>query len=767
MSRRQLLVGAAYLGALIALNATDATAVVSAGVLGFTLLLGVFSAPAFTAGVLLVLAALAGGWTILAAAPVVVLLAARAAQIDGRSVGGRFGLRTIGMLVAAFLLTVPFAALAIGSSFGSSGAEPAPAVFADDGDGDASVLAQIVDAVRDAFGQGSNEAPGTGSSPPDPESSFNWWFVVAIVLLVLAVVLAAVWWWTRRRRLAEASGWSLARLERVGAAVGRRRRPHEGPLTYASALASHTGDERLRAAGPLVSSRVYDAISADDRRTDESLRGLEASPPAKPHRTLRERISARGFDRRTAMGVASVGVAGLALWLLATRGGDLRDDPFAAPADAASIGTPVDDPEAWDFVLQAPSASLERWVACAGYGDGGFVLSVGLRHEAGTTITLVESTTLEYGTRSQTIWGPDETLQSVVATDLSKPYPPPQWFPSGPKDAPTAGFDSVDAVVETFGADPTSRVELVAGDGTTFTRFETVPDEFDQYHPDRPWQILGFVSFDTVWALDVWTDAVGRPVRVRTLGHGEPPRWFEWSLTPVGDTNRLSGECTIDSSVITSWEPTIEAPLLIASDAAGNLFDVGWHGTESLPVASVDVVDLGPSLLVGPAFLLDEPVEDVARIVASIPAGPTEVRRLGQDGWISAFVVERLDEPVVSWVRRGTVEGWEGSILIAVGRVPDLGAAGVDAAYGYEDATRQVDDDAVVVDGNFDLMEVVLGVTASGDVGTVVFAEPDLPWRLLGLDHVAPSWVLEREAELRACIAGDRAIEPTGACSAG
>ncbi len=128
----------------------------------------------------------------------------------------------------------------------------------------------------------------------DTSSGIDWLLVAIVVLVVLLLLLMLIY--LLRRDDSSVGGRALSndarmeaalqRLEAIGNSVGRPRHKHEGALGYADALFDLTGDDRLRAVGPLLSAHMFDRSSASDAERlsalEDTLSEIEANPPLVP-----------------------------------------------------------------------------------------------------------------------------------------------------------------------------------------------------------------------------------------------------------------------------------------------------------------------------------------------------------------------------------------------------------------------------------------------------------------------------------------------------
>jgi hypothetical protein len=303
--------------------------------------------PPIAIAILLYYSMILGGWLILAAAPVSVLLARRYQRqrldLELTPIHIR---RTVLLAMGALVATLPFIAASLGpwSARGQSSAgRSASPLVPQGGSAEEGALQRFARWL--GFGDEGGQQPGDFERlqpvpvrPPEPDDAFNWWIVVAVVVIVALLLLA--WWLWRRRsprpELAPAyeTARPLARLEAVGESIGRPRAPFEGAITYGRELARRTGDPRLAAAGPLVSSQVYESAFVNPREVDANLAGIEAAPPPAPPRPpLAERMRAQ-MDRSpispqlVLISLLAIAAIVIAAWIVIPRLGDLDDDGF-------------------------------------------------------------------------------------------------------------------------------------------------------------------------------------------------------------------------------------------------------------------------------------------------------------------------------------------------------------------------------------------------------------------------------------------------------
>ncbi len=301
--------------------------------------------PFIGAGLLLLQASQKGGLLILIAAPAVIVFGARQLHSDFGLTRSWSGIaRTVGLALLAALVTLPFATVTVSSRSAPNpgGAKPPPGL-----DQLLSVLAWLARHLPTWSGDDGQPRPlEDQGAPPD----LSWLKVVgALTITAIAVALIARWWWRRRHNPVAPAPVAapLARLEAVGAGIGRQREPHEGALAYASALSEYTGDKRLIEAGPLISGVVYESRTADTTSTEQRLTGVELDPPPRPPRlSLRQRLARltdrlrqiRFTRRRLAIIAAVIISVGLGGPTLISRLDTLSDDPVTPEVDTDSWG---------------------------------------------------------------------------------------------------------------------------------------------------------------------------------------------------------------------------------------------------------------------------------------------------------------------------------------------------------------------------------------------------------------------------------------------
>ncbi len=336
----------------------DARMVVLPAILIVAFVWSAMKAPPIAIAILLYYSMILGGWLILLAAPTAMLLARRYQRQRMHLPPSPEHLRrSLLFATAALVATLPFIAASLGpwsSRTQPSASRSASPLVPEQGQGGSESAFQrfarwlgFGDDPAAPLGQGEPVQPVPPPRAQPPDDPFNWWIVI-IVLAVVAVLLLAWWLWRRRTppvgpAFVAAPARPLARLEAVGAQIGRPRAPFEGAITYGRELARQTGDARLAAVGPLVSSEVYQSAFANPGAVDADLAGIEAAPPPPmPTPTLGERIRARlGRLHISATGVfvallvvAAVVVIG---WVLIPRLGDLESDRFESGSQQLQI----------------------------------------------------------------------------------------------------------------------------------------------------------------------------------------------------------------------------------------------------------------------------------------------------------------------------------------------------------------------------------------------------------------------------------------------
>lgn len=718
--------------------------------------------PAAAAGLAVAGAAYVGGYAVLAAAPAVLLLGYRAtADFRAGPAPGRWRWLASAALLAA-LATVPFADLAYERRGGGGGGDPtarrlrpgsggaaAPADGARLGDGLATLLRRLVRS----------------------DSNPRWW-LLALILAVLSALLIVVWLVLRRRRrtTGPAAASAVERLEAVGRRIGRRRRPDEGVLGYASALAERAGDRRLSAAGPEVSALVYRSRAASGARVEQVLGALEASPPPRPsrRRSLPElvgRVRSRvGFPVAVAGMTAAVVIIG-AVGVVVPRLSRLSTDD-------AGPGT----------LWTEPPSEVEQWWSCNTF-DGQSEARAGVDH-----LTLERSATRTRYTVGTTLYEVDEGIwdgessmahvgEEAFAVDSDLVHP---WRPFADLDRVLERFSLTDPVVTTH-RDPT---------GATFTRYESMPLTPADRGPIDGEQVGARRETNVVWVLDVWLDGSGRPVRLRQMVDGDPGRW-EWLLLdePTGDSTPPS--CGLDAAPAPGlprqgpwlgaepWDPTLEVPLQVAYDADGHPYDLTRWSIDGEWSTLGSLRSSGGTVTITGLELLDAGTDPSgwSETVTVAPGTTVRVEHYAAEAGDGHRMV--LSGPggayggVVAWRLLDEIDLIELTSVVMV-IPPAVDSERIETAYaemaddGWAGTPLDLDDDGtgdlLVLGGYGGLTRVYAGEDATGRMVELASLTEGLPWRVLGLPGEAPADVLSREQALAECVAGARPTGPDGVC---
>lgn len=344
ISANRIIAGAAiFLVMTLTLNSLpdDSRSIVLPIVMFAVFVRAAMKSPPIAILILLYYSMIQGGWLILAAAPITMLLSRRyqrqRLQLDLNPLHIR---RTVLIAVAAMAATIPFIAASLGAWSGRSQGSPsssASPLVSRPRPGEEGALQRFAQWLGfgedgDPFNQLDPLQP-VPVRPRPPDDPFNWWIVVAVLAILGLLVLA--WWLWRRSQRTPAPDYApvvaapLARLEAVGERIGRPRAPHEGVITYGRVLADKTGDERLASVGPLVSGQVYQSAFASPREVGANLATLEATPPPlPPPPTVAERFAMRlaQLPSNRALGIGLLAVIAIVItgWIVVPRLGELR-----------------------------------------------------------------------------------------------------------------------------------------------------------------------------------------------------------------------------------------------------------------------------------------------------------------------------------------------------------------------------------------------------------------------------------------------------------
>lgn len=713
--------------------------------------------PAAAAGLIVLGAAYLGGLAVLAAPALVVLLGYRATRsFRWGPVPGRWRRLAVVALLAA-LATIPFAGLGYeraepglsGSRRLRSGAEP--------GVGGSSLLEAIARLLR--------------GLPPPPEDPTRRWWLWALAALVLLLLVAIVAWLLRRRRRAVglATASVVARLESVGRRVGRRRRPDEGVLSYAAALAARTGDQRLGLAGPEVSALVYRSGAASGERVEQALGSLEAVPPPRPPRrslSSRWRSLRSGIRTRVTPQRATFGVAGVMLLVGAVAVVVPRLSRLDGPADGAW--------SLWD----EPGSTVEQWWSCETL-DLWPVARTGVDHKTLDRAVL----------QSRGLAGPDDgRLERMGTWDGESFFTNEGDEYQLPREAapPRLPFTTADAVLARFGiTDPVVSTQRDAT-GATYTRYESLP--LAEVGPDGGGirKIGGLWEISAVFALDVWLDGSGRPVRVREMVNGDPGR-FEWLRLPEPTGSSNPPPCSESDAAgdgpwlgAEPWTPSLQVPLKVAYDGAGHPYDVVSvpPGVVWRPIGDGLVSPTGIAAVTALEALSSDPeLEHPAETVAVPPGTTLRVEQFEAEEAGEANRIRLRTGGDVSRWRQGIPLDLEYFTPVVAVAGPGFDPDRLSDAYDHIDspdwAGRHLDldddgvDDALVLSRYGGTTVVYLGEDAAGRTVELVTVTPGLPWRLLDLPGPPPPDVVARERQLSDCLAGTRPLRPDGVCTYG
>ncbi len=737
-------------------------------VLGIGVIYSLWRKPGYAVGVLAAYAAARGGEAILTVAPAAVILGAWSVR---RRAGRRLGLRgaaiTAAAAVGALLATLPFVDLAIGptdpESAAASGTAGARSVSSRPGE---SLFARFVGWVQ-----------------PPPEDR-NWWLIAAVaVAALLGAYLGLRWWHRRRNRTEVVPAPALARLEALGRTLGRRRSPNEGAISYAAALGDHAGDDRVIGAGPLVSGQVYQSRSVDPATVEQSLLAVEREPPPRPPRRRLRRAGARLVALAEAAVarprfLLRVGGAAVGLVLLVWAAW-----PHLARLDVAEPAA-AETPQLWDELAVGPAGELERWQACGltRTGETSFgVASTGVSHL--TSARAASRQVVSYdGETASTIHRLTDGQRGFID------YGSGDWAEIDLVPTPHQPFESIHELLGLLGLESSGGVTLTDRIGERFVRYESLAmDGSAFWAPGDDLSLLGSPVTDQVWALDVWLDGEAI-VRVRLITAEPTLRWYEWRRTPVdGGADRMAPPtCPADPEApepgsgwrgLPSWSPSLQMPLQVTVDDAGNPYDSTYDvPTASWHPAGTFTTDDGPLTFLDPYDLVAGNEADRSYRFDPGPGLTLEAWSAQAEGGGVGFRLDLDGEAQVDrWQLSDEIDFYGSLLGVVSGELPVVSQAQLDAALeagwssGKNSFEVDLDDspgpDLAVMVTWVEDVDVVEGLDHSGRVVSIVVYDTWLPWRALGLDGQAPATVLEREAQLRECIAGTRPVEGDGTCS--
>ena len=502
--------------------------------LGFVAVYSVWKVPTFIIFIVMMLAGSSGGVFALVAAPVVILLSAHAHQLHR---GGRRTLRewrpVLGVAAVAAALSFLVANLVIGgrgASDDAGGTTRAPR----------SIDFGWLDWLSERLGirEGSELIDVAAGGRP-PEETTNWLLLAALVAGVLLFIVATallIRWFKRRDRsapnpAAPATAWSMERLERIGESVGRPRQSHEGAIAYADALAEYTGDARLRAAGPLISARMFDprVVTANDAgQVDEAIQDtlgpIELQPPQAPpapvqptevKRTIGDRWGSavtrlNGISVRSGLISGTVlGLLLLTVWYVATNTSSATDLPEQLAFADDSTGFFIDDePEILELFAEQLALSPDEfrsYQTCTSwtYSDGlvgGFSQS-GIEHPI-SGAAIVSTVDLDGSDVSWSITTPTVGIDTWVDEETGERY----FYEllEGDKQAfSSLGFsgDFIDASLRTS-VDEQPNDEIESG----FVQYTGMSNGNGGVLDSIAGDVIDDYGLPTDWVVDLWVE---------------------------------------------------------------------------------------------------------------------------------------------------------------------------------------------------------------------------------------------------------------------
>ena len=290
-------------------------------------------------------------------------------------------------------------------------------------------------------------------------------------------------------------------------------------------------------------------------------------------------------------------------------------------------------------------------------------------------------------------------------------------------------------------------------------------------------------------AIDVWVDADGVPVRVRSMEDGPNGEWSEWRRLPkVPDARLVLPSCEStrpwannDWIGRESWTPSRVVPLQIGFDVNGNPFDsYTWDSGETTeePSGAIDgpitVLSLGDLNSISAHGDRDADTALGADFQVDLQwhEGAT-VTLITQDDWPVATRISAPSQVVAAWDEPEPFSMYESFLTVATdASFPELDAETLEDVLeplwdGAEQTTVNLDGkpgDELTVLTQSDASEIVIGRNDAGQIVALVVKAGWVEWRSLALDGAPPPSVLDRESQLRACVAGDREADLTGRC---
>ena len=698
------------------------------------------------------------------------------------------GLITAVAVLAAYLLAQLFLRATAGEPDRNSPARPeSPQI---EGDG---VIARL---MRYLLEDGVDfDIPSRPIDVPDqiePESSLLWWIVAAAA--TAAALLVA--WTVRRRNRGGLVGDpnaapSLRRLEAVGEAIGRPRKPSEGALSFADRLGGLTGDTRLSSVGSAVSGQTYQSATADPAVVQAGLTTLEAEPPPPPPRiAMADRMRrAQGNGTFTLRGAALIG-AGLVLigtigWFGWTRASDLGSQPteLAYRSGEAFPGL--------QQLSQTNTGDLVGWEVCSAFNGISSRWSSGLVHR-----TLPLGATLSGWAQSEsgTITvrqGAEETsaAASISGTTVLLNESMLGSSTSG-RTRMTLDVDwTTEDLLAQMSTDQLVESNWEDRNGDQFRRFETLPAR-----PLPTTERLPFITaWDTITAIDVWEhDGVVSRIRIMSLDGADS--WEEWRrIDDVASPSLSKPDCVFRSPFANAhwigseaWTASRSAPPLVATDSFGNPFDL----TSLAYSADAEIESMATGSISGPVDQLaigdldsvtiteySPSTEPLTRFDLGWPQGAS-LRQITVDGTPAATIVQAagtVSDDIVGWGDYEWLGIYESFAALSTGDFGPIDESTLDdflVPFWEGSDLEQGDFDGqpgleLTMVTQSSASVAVPGVNAEGDIIAIAIWDEDHPWRLLALHPEAPGPVLEREAELRECLDGTRPFLGNGRCTWG
>ena len=754
--------------------------------------------------------AVGGSSMLLAAVPIVIMLARRDQRCRLKMPRTlRRTAMTLLYALAGFLATLLFANASAGAPPTDSEGREAPASPTGEDswlDQFSSWLFQRGDGVDTSTPSRLVQVPGqpqTGTTPPD---STPWLLWLALALGAVALVAAVIWFRRRRQRSGTVqhdpnAALTLARLEAIGATVGRRRAANEGALTFASKLAQHTGDSRLDEAGPLVSGDVYATNAVEPQLVQSQLTAVESDPPPPPPippriQRIVGRVRSLPVSRRGVfVSLASLAGLGALVWFAAPKLGDLRE-----PTDRElAYVEQADAPDEWHALMGTPDADLIAWQTCSssGYeGESLYWTTAGLSHRTEALGAEVSANGSHTGLiRGHLVVGTDRMTASTAVEDgsiVDEPWRISEWV-----SVAIQPFSTVDAVLAATTVRDPILTEYVDRNGDVFSRYESLPPEWEAvYGDDAPLSPISLDSAERMRVVDIWTDDLGLPVRVRIIGDGPDGQWLEWrrligSEFSGSDTRLALPTCEPDKPWANNnwigsepWTPSRSVPVQIEFDDDGNPYDLySWDSGDitvepsgTLP-GPISVLSIGDLTSISPSTDDEDQIESDYEHEQTYELDwetGADITLLRVDEWPAATRINIPGEQVVAWDEFEPFYAYESFVtLVASSNFPVVDHDDLDVILeplwdGDAQVSADVDGkpgDELTVLTQSDTTGRVVGRNDAGDIVSIIIWGDWIEWRAFGFEGTPPPSVLERENDLRACLAGDREVDLTGRCS--